>query len=273
MSASTETLNAHANRLRATALSIAQVRGQGYIGQALGTAEILACLFFDDWRFQEEGAGRDRFVLSPGHYALALYSVMGEDGRIPIDELKTYGMDGSEIEESPLEGLTGFEITGGSLAQGLSQAIGLALGKRLLAQDGAVVCLISDGELGEGQTWEALLCAGSRQLPNLTIVLDRNGRQVDGPTEQILRLEPVESKLSSFGIANRRIDGHNVDAVREALRWARDEPGTAAVICDTQLGHGVPAMADAAYPHYVRADAETWIDALAQLDAEPGLEP
>src|SRR6201995_2892897 len=215
MTTTTTDLPARAASLRSHALNIAAGRGQGYIGQALGTADILAALFFGAWQFDGDAADRDRFVLSPGHYALAMYAVLAEHGRMPLDVLRTYGMDGSDVEESPLEGLTGFEITGGSLAQGLSQALGLAIGKTLQGHGGHVFCLISDGELEEGQTWEALLAVGKRQPPNLTVVLDRNGRQVDGPTEAIVPLEPVLDKLEAFGLAARRGGGHDPAAVSQ----------------------------------------------------------
>lgn len=265
----TEALEDRARALRAQAVWIAAGRGQGYIGQALGTADLMACLFFDEGRrFDGDDPDRDRFVLSPGHYALSLYAVLAEQGRLPIELLRTYGMDGSDIEESPLEGLTGFEITGGSLAQGLSQALGIALGKELRGDGGTVFCLISDGELQEGQTWEAVLAAASRAPSNLVVLLDRNGRQVDGPTEDINPLEPVADKLVAFGLATRVLDGHDVAAIQEGLEWAEAQDGPAILVCETELGHGVDAIRDAAYPHYVRADPEFWEDATRRLDSE-----
>jgi transketolase len=256
-------LQAGATRIRRRAVEIAAGRGQGYVGQALGTADILSCLFFgamdDD----------DRFVLSPGHYALGLYAVLAEQGAYTLDELRTYGMDGSRIEESPLEGLPGFEITGGSLAQGLSQAVGIALGLRLQRRAGHVWCLISDGELQEGQTWEALLSAAHHGLDTLTVILDRNGRQVDGPTEDVGTLEPVVDKLRAFGVAVQAVDGHDVAAVGAALRTARETPHQpTVVVAHTRLGHGVPAFVDAPYPHYLRLSADDWQAAYAVLGGE-----
>lgn len=262
-------LRARATRLRAQALRIAAGRGQGYIGQALGTAEIMSCAFFDAMRLDGPAENRDRFVLSPGHYALALYAVMAELGAYDMAELATYGMDGSRIEESPLEGLPGFEITGGSLAQGLSQAVGLALGTRLRGLGGHVFCLISDGELQEGQTWEALLSARHHALDGLTIILDRNGRQVDGVTEDVVALEPVADKLGAFGMDVVTVDGHDVVAVQAALRRSREVHGRpTAIIAHTTLGRGVPAFEHASYPHYLRLPSDDWDAALQHIGAD-----
>ncbi len=263
--ASHDHLRVQAARLRAHALRIAAGRGQGYVGQALGTAEIMSCLFFDAMRLDGAEDERDRFVLSPGHYALSLYAVQAERGVFEPGELETYGMDGSRIEESPLEGLPGFEITGGSLAQGLSQAIGLALGARLRGRASRVFCLISDGELQEGQTWEALLSASHHALDNLTVVLDRNGRQVDGATEEVVSLEPVADKLAAFGMDVVSVDGHDVGALQGALRRGRAARGRpTAIIARTALGRGVPAFEHADYPHYLRLPREEW-DAARRL--------
>ncbi|MDO8209600.1 transketolase [Conexibacter sp. CPCC 206217] len=263
--ASIDQLRTCAARLRAHAIRIAAGRGQGYVGQALGTAEIMSCLFFDAMRLEGPQEDHDRFVLSPGHYALTLYAVQLERGLYDPAELETYGMDGSRIEESPLEGLPGFEITGGSLAQGLSQAVGLALGARLQGRPTHVYCMISDGELQEGQTWEALLSAAHHGLDNLTIVLDRNRRQVDGSTEEVVSLEPVADKLAAFGSEVVAVDGHDVAALQTALRRDRITPGKpTAVVARTALGRGVPAFEHADYPHYLRLPQEQW-DAARRL--------
>jgi transketolase len=261
----TRILQRRAAAIRRNAIRIAAGRGQGYIGQALGTAEILSCLFFEIMDLSGPVQARDRFILSPGHYALAVYAVMAELEAYDLQELATYGMDGSRIEESPMEGLPGFEITGGSLAQGLSQGVGIALGKRLSGQPGRVFCLISDGELQEGQTWEAILSAAHHRLGNLVVVLDRNRRQVDGDTEQVSTLEPIPEKLAAFGIESRSVDGNDVGCVREGLDWACAEDRPRSLICETELGHGVSAFAGADYPHYIRTEAKAWDAALTSV--------
>jgi transketolase len=268
--ASNAALAGRAAAIRANAIRIAGGRGQGYIGQALGTAEIMACLYFGVMDLDGPVATRDRFVLSPGHYALAVYAAEAERGSYQFEELCTYGMDGSRIEESPMEGLPGFEVTGGSLAQGLSQAIGMALAHRHLGYSGRVYCLISDGELEEGQTWEALLSAGHHELGNLIIALDRNRRQVDGPTEEIATLEPVAEKLAAFGLEVEAVDGHEIEALMLAFGGPGGDRGRPRiVVCETELGHGVEAFRAAAYPHYVRAERSVWDDALAGLGVDP----
>jgi transketolase len=246
--------------IRRNAVKIAQARGQGYVSQALGTAEILACLFFRELKLET-----DRFVLSPGHYALAVYSVMAELGEYDFDELRTYGMDGSRIEESPLEGLPGFEATAGSLAQGLSQAVGMALGLRLSGSAGRVFCLISDGELQEGQVWEAAQAAAHYKLDNLVVVLDLNERQVDGFTADVLGVEPVCEKFRAFGFAAIEVDGHDLRAICAGLDEFAAAPTPAILVCRTALGHGVPEFEEAEYPHYLRLEPEVWERALAAL--------
>jgi transketolase len=262
---STDLLVEHADRIRGNALEIAARRGQGYIGQALGTADLLSVLFFHAMNLDGPPERRDRFVLSPGHYALALYAVMAELGVYEFDELRSYGMDGSRIEESPMEGTPGFEVTGGSLAQGLSQAVGMALARRIVGRDGAIFCLISDGELEEGQTWEALLSAAHLGLENLTILLDRNRRQVDGSTEEVSTLEPVQAKFEAFGLPVQSVDGHDVGELTRALdRAGEQRDGPVVVICETTLGRGVAAFESASYPHYVRLGPKRWQEVCAE---------
>jgi transketolase len=251
-----------AAEIRRIATEVGARTGQAYIGQALGTADLLACVYELGMR-----TPRDRFVLSPGHYGLALYAASAD--RYDFDELCTYGMDGSPFEQSPLETVPGVEVTGGSLGQGLSQAAGMALGERLQGGDGRVFCLISDGELQEGQTWEALMAIGHHCLTNLVVLLDRNDMQVDGPTTAVLDVRPIAAKLEAFGLHVTEVDGHDLDAIEAALVAAID-PGIDrphALVLNTRLGHGVPEFEAAAYPHYISAPAETWARALAHLRA------
>lgn len=249
--------------IRRIAVEVASHSGQAYIGQALGVADLLACVFELGLRGE-----RDRFVLSPGHYGLALYAANAD--RYDFAELCTYGRDGSAFEQSPLEGLPGVEVTGGSLAQGLSQAAGLALGERLQGGDGRVFCLISDGELQEGQTWEALMAIGHHRLTNLIVLLDRNGMQVDGPTRSVLDVEPVAAKFSAFGLAVEEIDGHDHDAIERALTAALDPANLRprAILCNTRLGKGVPEFENASYPHYIMAEPEVWARALEHVQTQ-----
>lgn len=235
-------------------------RGQGYAGQGLGLADLMAVLYFSELRTG------DRFVLSTGHSAIAVFAALHERGEYELDELVTYGMDGSRIEESPLEGTPGFEITGGSLGQGLSQAVGLALGERLRGTGARVVCLVSDGELQEGQIWEACMAAAHHRLDNLVLLVDNNRMQADGATAEILGVEPIPERLAAFGFAARRVDANSLDGLLAAFAWARAQAGRpAALVCDNVPGKGVPSFEARRRVHYVRAPDEDWAAALAEL--------
>ncbi len=253
-------LSEHAHEMRRTVITMCRGRGQGYAGQGLGLADLLACLFFD------EMTDSDHFVLSTGHSAIAVFAALHGQGVYDLDELRTYGMDGSRIEESPLEGTPGFEITGGSLGQGLSQAVGIALGERLRELDARVFCLASDGELQEGQVWEACMSAAHHRLDNLVLLVDNNKMQADGPTDEIMAVEPVTDKLAAFGFAVRRIDANDIEAVLDALSWAKTQHGQpTGIVCDNVPGKGVPSFERFANVHYIRASDEVWNRALEEL--------
>ena len=248
-----------AAEIRRIATEVGAVTGQAYICQALGTADMLAAVFEHGMR--QDG---DRFVLSPGHYGLALYAAQAH--LYDRAELDTYGQDGSEFEQSPLEGLPGVEVTGGSLGQGLSQAVGIALGQRLRGIDGMVWCLLSDGEMQEGQIWEALMAAGHRKLSNLTILVDRNRMQVDGITGEVMDLEPLATKLTAFGFDTVELDGHDLSALETQVQASLSGgPRPRAIVCDTTLGKGVPVFETDDYPHYICEGPEVWQAALDHL--------
>jgi transketolase len=254
-------LTERAHEIRRTVLLMCRGRGQGYAGQGLGLADLFACLYFSELR-----ASVDRFVLSTGHSAITLFAALHQQGVYELEELCTYGMDGSRIEESPLEGTPGFEITGGSLGQGLSQAVGMALGERLRGRDSRVYCLASDGELQEGQTWEACMAAGHHKLDNLVLFVDDNRMQADGATADVMNVEPVVDKLSAFGFAARRVDANSIDDVLAALDWARDQKGRpCGLVCSNLPGKGVPSFEVYAKVHYIRAPDEVWARALEEL--------
>ena len=260
-------LTERAQAIRRRAIDMCRGRGQGYVGQALALADLMSCLYFDELRRDDSGELIDRFVLSTGHSAIALFATLGELGEYSPEELATYGMDGSRIEESPLEGTPGFLITGGSLGQGLSQAVGLAIGTRLRHSDGRVMCLLSDGELQEGQVWEATMCAAHHRLGNLVILVDNNGMQADGATEAVMGVERVEDKFAAFGCRTQRFDGNDLDAVRSALAATRgggDRPH--ALVVDTLPGKGAPSLEAYEKVHYVRAGSDVWERARSEID-------
>ena len=241
-------------------------RGEGYAGQGLELADILAALFHAVMRRKPDGSLLDRFVLSTGHSAIALYATLGTLGVYSDEELRSYGADGTKIEESPLEGAPGFEITGGSLGLGASQAVGIAMGELLRNSGAHVFCELSDGELQEGSVWEAFMFAGVRRLPNLTFLVDRNGEQADGAISRILDLEPVEAKLQSFGLNAWSVDGHDVNALLVGLRKARRLLAPTALVCRTRPGKGIPTLERYSNVHYIRAGREVWEEALRELE-------
>lgn len=264
-------LPAIALRVRRRVLHMCIGRGQGYAGQGLALADVLTHLYFRAMRRRPDGTYLDRFVLSTGHSAIALFAVMGELGLYDDEELATYGQAGSRIEESPLEGTPGFEITGGSLGQGLSQAVGIALGQRLDGDGARAYCLISDGELQEGQIWEAAMAAGHFKLANLTLLVDNNHIQADGATSAIMEVEPVVQRLAAFGFDAVRVDAHDYGQLEQALpQTASAEGRPQAVVLETVPGKGVPTFENNHKVHYLRLPAATWEQALDELGAAAG---
>ena len=266
-------LQSRADNIRAHALRMAAVQGQGYIGQALGVADILAVAYFHALRTlpgDPKWEGRDRFLLSVGHYAIALYAALIEAGTIPMEELLTYGMDDSRLPMSGMSSYTpGMEITGGSLGHGLGIAVGMCLALKRKRSAAFVYNLLSDGELNEGATWEAALSARHWSLDNLVAIVDVNKQQADGPTSKVLSMEPIEDKWRAFGWFAVRVDGNDVAALMIALDRARThgEPVPRIIICDTVMGRGVPFLESREKTHFIRVEADEWDLALAQLAA------
>lgn len=188
-----------AYRIRRNALRMGEVQGQGYIAQALGAADVLAVSYFHALTYRPKDPtweGRDRFLLSIGHYAIALYAALIEAGILPEDEIETYGSDDSRLPMSGMAAYTpGMEITGGSLGHGLPISIGIALGLKRKASNSFVYTLFSDGELDEGATWEAAMSASSYKLDNLIGIVDVNNMQADGPSTAMLNFEPLNSEI------------------------------------------------------------------------------
>lgn len=263
-------LRAHAHAIRRIVLQMCRGRGQGYAGQGLALADLMACLYFGEMRRSAEGFD-DRLVLSTGHSAIAVFAALGRLGMYEMAELETYGMNDSRIEESPLEGIPGFDITGGSLGQGLSQAVGMALGLRMQGSDARVFCIVSDGELQEGQVWEAAMCAAHHKLSNLVVIVDNNLTQADGATAEVMNVESVDAKFEAFGLRSRRVSGNDLPAIVDALAWARTASNQpSALVCETTLGFGVRTFESLHNVHYVRAKAAFWDSSLAELDSDSG---
>lgn len=266
-------LHARARSIRHTVLEMAQALGHGYAGQGLEIADLLAALYFSELRFDPANLaapGRDRFVLSTGHMGIGLLATLGELGILDHDELLTYGQPGSRIEQSPLYGVCpGFEITGGSLGMGLSQAIGMALGERLNRHESRVYCMLSDGELQEGATWEAALCAAHYKLDNLVALIDANGIQADGDVARVLAVEPIAAKWRAFNWHAIEVPGHDMAAILAALdeaRARRDQPTV--LVCATTPCKGVPSLEQRARVHYVRLTPEEWVEVIREFEGQ-----
>ncbi|WP_422368567.1 transketolase [Pelagibius sp.] len=265
-------LEMRAWNIRRKALLMGEVQGQGYIGQALGIADVLAVSYFNamDYRPEDpEWEGRDRFYLSIGHYAIALYAALIEAGILPEDEIPTYGMDDSRMPMSGMASYTpGMEITGGSLGQGLGIAVGAALGLKRKRNPAFVYNLMSDGELGEGSTWEAVMSAVQWRLDNLICVVDFNNQQADGPTRDALAVGAEAQKWEAFGWYAQEVDGNDMDALVAAFDAARalDDPRPRVIICNTTMCKGVDFLEAREITHFVRVEPDEWAKALAKLD-------
>jgi transketolase len=260
-------------RIRRYALRMGEVQGQGYVGQALGYADVLATAYGHALNFRADDPlweGRDRFLLSHGHYAIALYAALIEAGTIPESELETYGSDDSRLPMSGMVTYTpGMEMSGGSLGQGLPIAVGMALGLRHQRSPAFVYNSMSDGELDEGSTWEAAMSASHHGLGNLVCIVDINNQQADGPSSQVMGFEPLADKWAAFGWHVQRVDGNHLPAVVRAFDAARNlsEAKPRVILCDTLMGKGVPFLETRDKNHFIRVDPTEWQQALDVLDA------
>ena len=255
-------LAAAADRIRHHILNMGEVQGQGYVGQGLGFADVLAVIYKDLTTYRPEDPhwdGRDRVLLSMGHYAIAEYAALAEAGIIPVDELDTYGSDDSRLPMSGMSTYTpGMEISGGSLGHGLGLAVGMALGLKFQGNNARVVNMMSDGELDEGSTWEAAMAAAHHGLGNLLCVVDMNGLQADGPTAGVLRTEPIVDKWAAFGWRTVRVNGNDINALVAAFDSVPAGDSPAVVICDTRIGRGVPFLETREKAHFIRIDENEW---------------
>ena len=268
----TITLAQRAYRIRRHALHMGEVQGQGYIGQALDIADVLAVAYFHAMKFKPEDPkweGRDRFLLSNGHYAIALYAALIEAGIIPESELETYGSDDSRLPMSGMASYTpGMEMSGGSLGQGLTIAVGHGLGLKRKGSTSFVYTLFSDGELDEGAVWEALMSAAHHRLDNPIAICDVNNQQADGPSGSVMGFEPLVAKCEAFGWYTQRIDGNDLAAVVAAFDNAKQHraPQPRMIVCDTRMGCGVPFLEAREKNHFIRVEPQEWRLALQALD-------
>jgi len=255
-----------AAKIRRNVLDICMQRG-GYAAQGVALADLAACLYFDELRPDGDGWFHDRFVLSNGHDAIMTYGALAEHGSYTMEELWTYNADGTKIDQSPIEGQLGFEITAGSLGQGPSQSAGLAYAERLKGSDIRVYCLFSDGELQEGNVWEAAMFAGHHKLDNLVYIVDNNDMQATGAASDVMGVEPVPEKFEAFGFVARRV-GNDIDEILDSFAEAKRTNGKPYVmVLDTRLFDGIDCL-QAALPaaHYVAKSAADWDAGLAEID-------
>lgn len=266
------TLEQRAHNIRRHALRMGQVQGQGYVGQALGAADLLAVSYFHALNYRPNDPDweqRDRFYLSIGHYAIALYAALIEAEIIPLDELETYGSDDSRLPMSGMATYTpGMEITGGSLGHGLGIAVGACLGLKRKQSTSFVYNLLSDGELNEGSTWEAAMSASHWKLDNLIAIIDVNNQQADGRASEVLAFEPIVDRWQAFGWFAQRVDGNDLGALVKAFDAARTHPAAQprVIICDTKMGKGVPFLETREKAHFIRVDEQEWDVALNHLE-------
>jgi transketolase len=265
-------LERKAIKLRRHMLTMARGHGQGYIGQGLGIADTLAALYFHELRYDPHNlawADRDRFLMSTGHYSIALWAALAEAGIIPIEELATYGADNSRLEMSTLDTTPGVEMIGGSLGHGLGQGVGQALGLRVDRSGARVFVELSDGEMQEGSTWEAAMSASHFKLDGLVALIDCNGIQADGPV--VLDMEPIADKWRAFGWETFEINGNDMTAVIGALADARQRNGKPnAIVLRTLPGKGVPRIESSEKSHFFRIDVAQWDGIIAEFEKSVG---
>ncbi len=265
-------LQSIATEVRVSILKMLAKSGSGHPGGSLSAVEILTALFFSKMRHDPknpEWEGRDKFVLSKGHGAPVLYAVLGLSGYFSTDHFDSLRKLGGILRGHPNSTSTpGVEVCTGSLGQGLSQANGLAMAAKLDKKTTRVYVLLGDGEIQEGQVWEAAMTARHYSLDNVCAIIDNNGLQIDGPVVEIMNIDPIKEKLGAFGWHTIEIDGHNFDEILSALDEAdniSDKP--TAIIAKTIKGKGVSFMEGKVEYHGVAPTAEELEKALEELEA------
>lgn len=265
-----------AARLRKTVLEMAFAGSTVHIGCAFSIIELLAVLYRQHLRYPQENPrseNRDYLVLSKGHGVMAQYACMREKGWLTDADIANYFADGSQLKGLSDSRIAGLEVTSGSLGHGFSVGVGIALGLKKLAKEQKVFTIVGDGELNEGAIWEGALVAAHHRLDNMMLIVDENGFQAMGTTEDVLSLGNLAAKFDSFGFATQEVDGHDEAAIDAAIRslWSRDPGRPKALLARTVKGKGVPFMESDNRWHYTRLTAETYAAAIAAIDhAEAG---
>lgn len=269
-----EALESMATQVRRDIVRMVHAVQSGHPGGSLGCTEFLTALYFKVMNrkmpFQMDGIGEDLFFLSNGHITPVYYSVLARAGYFPIEELKTFRKINTRLQGHPTthEDLPGVRIASGSLGQGMSVAVGAAKAKKLNGDNALVYSLHGDGELNEGQNWEAILFAAHHRIDNLISTIDVNGQQIDGSTNQVMNLDPLRDKFIAFNWEVMEMEGNQMQAVVEGLEHAKTLTGKGkpvVILMKTDMGHGVDFMAGTHEWHGIAPNDEQLERALAQL--------
>lgn len=271
---STQELQDLTTQVRRDLLRMVHKVNSGHPGGSLGCAEFLVTLYNEimDLKpgFDMDGIDEDIFFLSNGHISPVFYSVLARRGYFPVEELSTFRLLDSRLQGHPTthEGLPGIRMASGSLGQGLSVAIGAAQVKKMNKDSHLVYCLTGDGELQEGQNWEAIMYASAKGVDNLIATVDLNGKQIDGPTDEVLNMGSVKAKFEAFGWTVLELkEGNNIEALIETLNKAKGLTGNGKPICilmETEMGNGVDFMMGTHHWHGMAPNDDQLADALAQ---------
>lgn len=260
-----------ANEIRKGIVTAVHSAKSGHPGGSLSAADILTYLYFEEMNIDEKNPDkpdRDRFVLSKGHIAPALYSTLAQRGFFPAEDLKTLRHVGSYLQGHPdMKHIPGVDMSSGSLGQGISAAVGMALSAKLSKDAYRVYTLLGDGEIQEGQVWEAAMFAGARKLDNLVVIVDNNGLQIDGNIEDVCSPYPIDKKFEAFNFHVVNIDAHNFDEIAAAFEEAKNTKGQpTAVIAKSIKGKGVSFMENQAGWHGSAPNDEQYAQAMKDLE-------
>ncbi len=260
-----------ANEVRIGIIKSVHSAKAGHPGGSLSAADIFTYLYFEELNIDPKNPkmeNRDRFVLSKGHTAPGLYSALANRGFFPVEDLTTLRKLGSYLQGHPcMQYVPGVDMSTGSLGQGISAAVGMALSAKMDNKDYRVYTLLGDGEIQEGQVWEATMFAGHRKLDNLVVIVDNNGLQIDGKIEDVCSPYPIDEKFKAFNFHVINIDGHNYDEIRSAFAEAKQTKGMpTAIIAKTIKGQGISFMDNEASWHGVAPNDEQCTLALADLE-------
>lgn len=265
-------LLAQARDIRKDIVKITAWSGGAHIGGGLSVTDILTYLYFHEMNIRTDNPewdDRDRLVLSKGHAAVAYTAILARRGFYDFELLKSFNKFGSDFGMHP-DGnkIVGCDASTGSLGHGLPMSVGMALGAKIQKRDYRTYVVLGDGEMNEGSNWEALMCAAHHKLNNLTVIVDRNRLMIDGPTEEVMALEPLADKLAAFGMIVENVDGHDFDALAGAIDAAKARTaGPTAIIANTVKGKGVDFMENEVPWHYGSVDSTLRDKALASIDA------